>query len=280
MQLDNTRLAIRERDLLDVLDLSLQVIRSSFMPWLVASAAGAVPLAVINWLVLRPVWRHYGESNPATFVGLLAMLIGWELPLASVFITRYVGQAVFIDRPAAAQIARDTVDSLPQIFWFDVVFRGIFFLPALALGENWWIMGLAVWIPFTFWPYLNEVILLERNPLFAKRGRITTRQRSKSLHEGSRGNLFGRWLMSLLLAALLSAGLAAAMWEVRGVLLNHWNYDESLWQLYVPASMWVVASFFAVVRYLSYLDLRIRREGWEVELQIRAEGDRLTRQIG
>jgi hypothetical protein len=44
--------------------------------------------------------------------------------------------------------------------------------------------------------------------------------------------------------------------------------------------MWTVAGFFAVARYLSYLDLRIRREGWEVELLIRAEGDRLTRQIG
>ena len=46
----------------------------------------------------------------------------------------------------------------------------------------------------------------------------------------------------------------------------------------VPAAMWTVAAFFAVVRYLSYLDLRIRREGWEVELQVRAEAERLTRQ--
>ncbi len=31
----------------------------------------------------------------------------------------------------------------------------------------------------------------------------------------------------------------------------------------IPAAMWIVAGYYAVVRFLSYLDLRIRREGWE-----------------
>jgi hypothetical protein len=92
--------------------------------------------------------------------------------------------------------------------------------------------------------------------------------------------LFGRWLMSALLAALITGSMSYLVWFVRGLFTNHWDYDESLWLYGVPAAMWIVAGFFAVARYLSYLDLRIRREGWEVELQIRAEGDRLTRQIG
>jgi hypothetical protein len=37
-----------------------------------------------------------------------------------------------------------------------------------------------------------------------------------------------------------------------------------------PASLWIAAVYFAIVNYLSYLDLRIRREGWEVELKLRA----------
>jgi hypothetical protein len=48
----------------------------------------------------------------------------------------------------------------------------------------------------------------------------------------------------------------------------------------VPLAMWIVAGYFCVVRFLSYLDLRIRREGWEVELRMRAEAARLTRQTG
>ena len=42
-------------------------------------------------------------------------------------------------------------------------------------------------------------------------------------------------------------------------------------------SLWIVVGFFTVTRFLSYLDLRIRREGWEVELLMRAERDRLIR---
>ena len=41
--------------------------------------------------------------------------------------------------------------------------------------------------------------------------------------------------------------------------------------------LWLVLGGFAVVRYLSYLDLRIRREGWEVELLVRAEEARQKR---
>jgi hypothetical protein len=280
MQLDNTRIAIRERDLLDVLDLSLQVIRAYALPWLVTTVAGAVPFAVLNWWLLRSVWPHRGPMEWPVYLSLMAILIACELPLASAALTRYFGQAVFIDRPSARQIVSDVVDSLPQLFVFHVLIRGFFFLPALWLGEYWWLMAFVLWIPFVFCPYLNEVILLERNPLVHSRGRITTWQRSQTLHEGSRGTQFGRWLMSLLLAGLLTASLSSLVWFLCGLLTNHWEYDDSLWQYGVPASMWTVAGFFAVARYLSYLDLRIRREGWEVELQIRAEGDRLTRQIG
>jgi hypothetical protein len=280
MQLDTTRIAIRERDLLDVLDLSLQVIRAYAVPWLVTSVVGAAPFAVLNWWLLRSVWPHRGPVEWSVYLSLMAILIAWELPLASAALTRYIGQAVFVDRPSARQIVRDVVDSLPQLFVFQALIRGLFFLPAIWLGEVWWLMSFVLWIPFVAYPHLNEVILLERNPLARSRGRITTWQRSQTLHEGSRGSQFGRWLMTLLLSGLMTASLSQLIWFLRGLLTNHWDYDDAFWLYGLPAAMWIVASFFAVARYLSYLDLRIRREGWEVELQIRAEGDRLTRQIG
>ncbi len=40
-------------------------------------------------------------------------------------------------------------------------------------------------------------------------------------------------------------------------------------------AVWVTVGFTAVARFLAYLDLRIRREGWEVELAMRAEGIRM-----
>jgi hypothetical protein len=40
-----------------------------------------------------------------------------------------------------------------------------------------------------------------------------------------------------------------------------------------------VAAYFSVVRFLSYLDLRIRHEGWEVELLMRAEALRMAARV-
>jgi hypothetical protein len=281
MQLDNTRIAIRERDLADVLDLSLQVIRAYALPWFLASLAGAVPLAVLNWWLLKSKWLLDTPENRSLYLGRMVVLVAFELPLGSAGLTRFIGHAVFVDRPPARQIVRDLIDSLPQLFFLQVVLRGFLFLPALALGETWWLWAAIFWwMPFVLFPYLNEVILLERNPLVRTRGRMTTWQRSQALHAGSRGNQFGRWLVSLVIAGALAAGLGLSIWYVGGLFTHHWGFGDALYLVYVPAAMWIVASFFAVARYLSYLDMRIRREGWEVELQIRAEADRLARQIG
>lgn len=280
MQFDNTRIAIRERDLLDVLDLSLQVIRAYIWPWLIAGVAGALPFALLNWWLLHKLPMRSAGPDRALYVCLMVLLVAWETPLAGAPLTAYFGKALFIERPSARQVIREIAGSLPQLIVFQLLLRGLFFLPAIWLGEAWWLMIFVAWIPFVSWPYLNEVILLERNPLARSRGRMSSWQRSQNLHEGTRGAQLGRWMMSLLLGGLLTASLAGLVWFLRGLFTNHWDYDDSLWQFSVPVAMWIVAAFFTVARYLSYLDLRIRREGWEVELQIRAEGERLARQIG
>jgi hypothetical protein len=51
------------------------------------------------------------------------------------------------------------------------------------------------------------------------------------------------------------------------------------WLIELQAAFWLVTVYFTVARFLSYLDVRIRNEGWEVELLLRAERARLTRQI-
>ncbi|HXT57762.1 MAG TPA: hypothetical protein VN699_03965, partial [Pirellulales bacterium] len=55
--------------------------------------------------------------------------------------------------------------------------------------------------------------------------------------------------------------------------------DRTMYTVYLQGAIWLVVGYFAVVRFLSYLDLRIRTEGWEVELIMRAEAARLTRQL-
>ena len=66
---------------------------------------------------------------------------------------------------------------------------------------------------------------------------------------------------------------------LRGMLTEHWDFDRAMYTVGFQLSVWIVATYFAIVRFLSYLDLRIRNEGWEVELLMRAEGARLSRQL-
>ncbi len=267
MQLDNTRIRIRERDLPDLLDLSLQVVRAYAVPWLATGLAGALPLALFNYWLLSKNFAAYDIlAEPSEYIWWLTVLTVWEMPLAAMLTTLLLGQVMFLEQPAAGRMARDFARSLPQMFWFQVVLRGLL-MP--------WVIS---WmLPFAVWPHLNEIVLLERNPMFSSRG-ISTWKRSRALHGGSGGELFARWLTCAVVGALLVAAIWLTIWSLRGVFGTEYAFDAAMYTLWLPVAMWTVAGFFAVVRFLGYLDLRIRREGWEVELLIRAEAARLERQ--
>ena len=275
MQLDKTRIAVRERGYLDILDLALHVVWSYSWPLVIASVAGAAPMIALNYWLLGDmvVWsEEYGAdpefwSSATAYVLLQGMLIYVEMPLATAPITLLLGQAMFLETPGGGQIARDWLRSLPQLLVCQVLLRGLFLM-----------LVVTAIIPFVAWPYLNEIILLERNRLFARGSAgTTTFRRSTYLHSNNTGDLFGRWLISLLIGLPLTGSLFFSVGSVRSVLVGDWRPDLTL-LLDFPIAAWAVVSFFTVVRFLAYLDLRIRNEGWDVELTMRAEAARLTRQ--
>ena len=120
-------------------------------------------------------------------------------------------------------------------------------------------------------PFINEIILLERNPLRKRGGKVLTiSHRSSVLHGASGGTLVSEWFGAAALAVLLWATLVGTVWFVWGTLLFDWKLDAFMLHVAVPASMWLVVLYLSVVHFMCYLDLRIRREGWEVELLVRA----------
>jgi len=141
-----------------------------------------------------------------------------------------------------------------------------------------------------FRPYINEIILLEKNPVWTRQpNTITIGKRSSHLHGPYAGDLLVRWFGTAAIALLLvSLALTTAI-VLQGVLISDWpiawsleplemssNLDWFKLEIAYPACLWLVVMFLAVVRFLSYLDLRIRHEGWEVELLMRAEALRLA----
>jgi len=319
MQLDSTRIAVRERSLPEVLDLALHVTREFAGPWLLCSLLGVVPLAAINYALIG--WMtdlDYDTDFPGVrFTWNMTLLIFIEAPLASVFVTAFLGPAVFMEQRTIRQVIGDVFrirrarldDTRPvvNLFLCQLILRGI--LPAWLLyltvdryqfspfQEGFLIPAIACYSMAmrAFRPYINEIVLLEKNPLTSQDPqRITIGKRSSHLHGPSSGDLFVRWIVSAMISLLLMVLALITAHLLLGLLLGilpfeydpvaeeitEWNVTWLQLQVVWPACLWLVASYFSVVRFLSYLDLRIRHEGWEVELLMRAEALRMAAKVG
>jgi len=297
MQLDSTRIAIRERNLLDTFDLALHVLRDYFKPLLITFFVAAIPLMAINDLLIGwildveyrdtffyleeqgAIWRFWWDMTCLVFI---------EAPLASIFMTSFLGQAVFVARPSYREVFRDVGKMWARVVWCQLLVRAI--LPACLVfllveryeAFNPWVElvllgGIAVYaaIVRAVRPYINEIVLLERNPLTSRNpSAITIGKRSSDLHGPSGGDLFARWLATAMLGVLLTVCVFGTFLFCSGVFLNDWMPGPTMLRYLYPLAMWVVAGYLSVVRFLGYLDLRIRHEGWEVELRLRAEAVR------
>ena len=212
----------------------------------------------------------------------MTLLVFFEAPLASVAVTLYLGQALFMDNPRPRDLLGGFRRSFLALAWCQFTVRGVgaaWLLTYFARytdgysTQEGWLVPLAIYVLFQrgVRPFINEIVLLEQNPL---RGRgdyqMTVRRRSTTLHNPTAGDLFARWLMSALVAIAMVVSLVFGIWYAMGMLLFKWDWGWMMLHVGVPTCMWAVAGYFSVVRFLSYLDLRIRREGWEVELVVRA----------
>lgn len=268
MQLDRSRIAIRERTWADNLDLALHVLRSYGAPILVCATVGILPLAAMNhWLLTWSYTDFWSDDEQFGVLYWLTCLVMIEAPLATAPITLYLGQALFVEKPQARAVARDFVSCLPQLLLLQVLVRTVLILPVVT------------WIAvYGMWPYLNEVILLERNPLVGRGGRLSTLKRNSLLHQGNMGDTIVRAMG----AALLGVLLIMAIYLTEGVLVRNLfgiDVENPGWLIETQTAYWIVTVYFTVVRFLSYLDVRIRNEGWEVELLLRAQRARLLRPV-
>ncbi len=297
MQLDRTRISIRERNMLDTFDLALHVMREYFKPLAVMFFVAVIPLMVVNDLLIGwmmdveyedtffyteeygAIWRYWWAAT---------CLIVIEAPLASIFTTSFLGQAVFVAQPSYRDVFRDVAKLAGRLVWCQLIVRAIVpaclvfllieryedFNPTVELLLLGAIAGYACFLR-SVRPYINEIVLLERNPLTSRDpSAITIGKRSKDLHGPSGGDLFARWLASACIGTLLTVCVFGTIVFLSGIFLNDWRPGPTMVRYMYPLAIWIVVGFLAVVRFLSYLDLRIRHEGWEVELRLRAEATR------
>ncbi|MDP6446302.1 MAG: hypothetical protein QGG36_21180 [Pirellulaceae bacterium] len=296
MQFDQTQIAIRERDFLDTLDLSLLVLRRYLAPVAITFTLGAAPFAAFNLYFLT--WM--ADLDPRDFdldewilqiiryVWCACVVVAVQAQAAAVFTTAFIGRVVFTERPSIRGVVSSTFKMLPHIVWTQFVVRGVLFLLLYVAtlspdrhfeaGSEMVLIGLfGLWAlgARSFRPYINEVVLLEKNPLFgADQNRMTVGRRSRILHEPASGDLVLKTITSAFFAVLMAAAFCSLGFLFCGIFLNTWTPGHLASAICLNVALWIVAGYFAVVRFLNYLDLRIRHEGWEVELRLRAEAAR------
>jgi len=99
MQLDKTAIAITQRNLDEILDLSLSVLRRYGAKLLIVAFLGALPFAIINALLLssRTISGGYvlDTYDRAVFLFWMAALVYVESPLAMAPVTMVLGNMMF-----------------------------------------------------------------------------------------------------------------------------------------------------------------------------------------
>ncbi len=236
MQLDQNRIAIRERGYLEILDLTLRVIRAYAGPLAAALAVGVVPAMLLNaWLMAGTL-----DVDPESRFPLLYMLA--DVPPGA------LGGAAG-DRPGHActwgnrcSPSRSDRQDRPQLRRLAAPVDA---LPGAVCGGcccRWCSPGSC---PSSLWPYLNEVILLERNPLRPRPGAADDHQPP---HDGPARRFRRRPVRAVdhrhagrRTAVPFRLGFPLRFW--RPCCSMSWEGSMLAYTLYYPLALWITAGF-------------------------------------
>ncbi len=299
MQLDRTEIAIRQRSATELLDLSLRVLKRHGLKIAAACAILGVPFLIADvWL---SAWMFSEDAllaveqvtDPQNYLRArhalhLLVLFLFQFPLISLPATMLLGDQVFFEAPSFKQLIKKMSEVWLQAIWVlgiarmslvslvlaFFVNRNTVFDPSFELGL---LMALSIVLLIrAVWPFAPEILGLEKCLIRATPASpISYSARRTGLHQSVSSDHVGRFiacsLTAILLASIIGSALLTAISALKGNLdLSPW-YDRML----IPLVLWLVGIFVVVFRFLCYLDSRIRLEGWELELRLRAEGQRV-----
>ena len=294
MQYDKTTIAIRERNLADLGDLAMHVV-AKYRGGLTVSMMLAVgPLMLMNHFLLA--WMLEGPLQDIAcfrYVWNMTMLVLCESQIATAFATAYLGGVLFNFDSSWKQIIFDTLKTWRKLLLSHGIYRGSFFV-ILAYVYLWfdreafflevlWVPLIVLWGAFvrTIRPFITELIVLEKNPIRAKFGNeVSLGTRSKYLHSVILSDLLGRGLVFSAMIGLFGLALLGTSLQTFGNFQRIGPDQFLLTGIIYPVCLWCAATFLFVIRFLSYLDVRTRQEGWEIELRLKAIAIRVRETYG
>ena len=214
--------------------------RAHLPRFLLAFACGAVPLQILNHFWLRDLAAVNFREGEITatetwqligFILCVAQMVFIESQLAGIVATKYLGLVLFQEEPRILPVLRQVGRTGWRLLWCQGLTRGVIVAGVLAAwsrSSNWsfiWLGSLTCLIVLmrALRPFLNEIVLLENNPLLATKAHsLTIGRRSYRLHAPSSGMLIGRWFCSALIGVALSISVAGLFLFVSGVMFQQW----------------------------------------------------------
>lgn len=286
MQFDQTSIAIRERSSLEVFDLAANVLVRHLQPIMVLLFLNAMPFAILDYYLIS--WMTDVSFSIqlaiAYYFAMIALILS-QAQLGTCLITIFMGRVMFLDEHSIWGVLKHFFKRLPYFLYSQGILRLSLFAVLAAMitspkdSEEAYLLAYLGLPAITcvglliraMRPFVPEVIYLEQTPHKSKNDLPSLSQRSRNLHMLASGAITTQFMLMLLFAPLLTFAIhsifvmADSMFSIRA------NSDISLQPFYVVIAGWMVAGFMAVVRFLMYIDVRIRQEGWSVDLKFRAE---------
>ena len=245
----HARVAFRDRPVVDVLDLALRFMTSHGRRYAVISLFAVVPPLAISIAAGRAWGWEWGWA--------FAIALG---AIAQTPFTMLASRLVFEDEVSTKSVLREAIPKS-----IAMTFARLLAVSLIVAGTSICVLP-GIYALAALW-FLTEVMLLERAPLsFA----LT---RSSKIATASAGDVFvGFFLLGAITAA------AAILADVAGR-----TVIEEVLQFRPPASLFVdggsvlaLVGFFvampyvATARFFTYLNVRTRAEGWDIQTRFAA----------
>jgi hypothetical protein len=238
------RVVLRQRSLADTLDLALPFCLANKRPLVVLSVVMLVPIAGL--LAFLRVARHWHWPQ------LWLLCAGASLLVEGAF-TVALGELLF--KPPAETRTRSVITRYLRR-WPALVF-------AIALRDLMVVGTIFILAPATL--FVSEAMLLEGAPF----GRALARSRALARNRG--GTCFVIWLVRLLLPVLGALSLDVLLSSICGYVLQLGRPTGDLFSDggsgFAVVGALLAVPLGAAMRFLGYIDLRTRKEGWDIQLR-------------
>ncbi len=247
MNLGHARVAIRERPIAEIVDLSFRFVmgleRRAYLKlaalWLLPAfaACAALRLAETSWWL---VWCAAIALNS---------LVQAPFTVAG-------GRAMFEHGVTLRSVSRDTLARFPRY-----VFATLVRVASLSFGAVT-VLGLVIAVPRLL--FLNEIVLLERLPLGAALSRSSRFLGTRTTIALEAGLALA--LVPVAFALVVDALGRAVVENLLEIAAMPSLLDEG-GSYFALLGFFVATPFCAALRYLAYIDVRTRREAWDVQVR-------------